>query len=86
MELATVLPNGCEEHATTTKIIGTRSFPALADARIFEEFGLRMSGYLNSGMTRSANKRIFFSAISCGIPPKWNVPEMVVSPTSSRHF
>jgi hypothetical protein len=26
--------------------------------------------YLNSGITRSANKRIFFSAISCGMPPK----------------
>jgi hypothetical protein len=26
--------------------------------------------YLNSGITRSANSRMFFSAISCGMPPK----------------
>ena len=26
--------------------------------------------YLNSGITLSANRRIFFSAISCGMPPK----------------
>jgi hypothetical protein len=26
--------------------------------------------YLNSGITRSANSRIFFIAISCGMPPK----------------
>ena len=26
--------------------------------------------YLNSGMTFSANSRIFFIAISCGMPPK----------------
>ena len=27
-----------------------------------------------------------FIAISCGIPPKWNVAEIVVSPADSRHF
>jgi hypothetical protein len=26
--------------------------------------------YFNSGMTRSANSRMFFSAIACGMPPK----------------
>jgi hypothetical protein len=28
------------------------------------------SGYLNFGITFSANSRMFFIAISCGMPPK----------------
>ena len=39
--------------------------------------------YLNCGITFSANRRMFLSAISCGMPPKWNVPEIVVRPVSS---
>src|SRR4029077_12443938 len=37
----------------------------------FEPFErLELQRYLSSGITRSANSRIFFIAISCGIPPK----------------
>lgn len=39
----------------------------------FESFMVKIlpqASYLNSGMTFSANKRIFFKANSCGMPPK----------------
>jgi hypothetical protein len=35
-----------------------------------EQLEPAVRGYLNSGITFSANSRMFFSAISCGMPPK----------------
>lgn len=36
----------------------------------FERFEPAAGCYLNRGITFSANRRIFFIAISCGMPPK----------------
>ena len=52
----------------------------------FERLELSAVCYLNCGITRSANSRMFLSATSCGMPPNWKVPETTVSPASSRHL
>ena len=46
----------------------TLSFFAYFAAKSFSL--VSRAAYLNSGSTFSANKRIFFIAISCGMPPK----------------
>ena len=50
------------------------ALPRCALCGEFFLFSLRLAtaatSYLNSGMTFSANRRIFFNASSCGMPPK----------------
>jgi hypothetical protein len=62
--------------STTKKRAGLKPAPTLSFFAYFafsaaKSFSLlSRTAYLNSGSTLSANKRIFFIAISCGMPPK----------------